>query len=111
MDKSSLCDVIRFDKDFSNASLIVFAFGDDGEYCRSVEGHWLIFAVDLMEKMVYCYCSVNKHPGSEELFELIKNVFIAPHLSFLKEKAGPLSSWESHSWVKNVRNKHKIKAI
>ena len=92
MDKSSLYDVIRSDKDFSNASVIVFAFGDDGEYCRSAEGHWLIFAVDLVDKMVYCYCSVNKHPGSEELFELIKNVFIAPHLSLLKEKPGLANS-------------------
>ena len=65
MNKGSLYDVIRSNNDFRNASVIVFAFGDDGEYCRSLEGHWLIFAVDLVKKVVYCYCSVNKHPGSQ----------------------------------------------
>jgi len=95
MNKGSLYDVIRSSGDFINASVVVFAFGDDGEYCRSLEGHWLIFAVDFVNKMVYCYCSVNKHPGSQELCELIKTVFIAPHLSFLKEKPGKLSSSEA----------------
>lgn len=60
----------------------------------SREGHWLIFAVDFMTKLVYCYCSVNKHPGSQKLCELIKTVFIAPHLSFMKEKPGQLSNSE-----------------
>ena len=92
MKKDSLYDVIRSNNDFTEASVIVFAFGDDGSYSRSAEGHWLIFAVDLMKKTVYCYCSVNRHPGANQLPELIKTVFIAPLLSFLKEKPGKLTS-------------------
>ena len=92
MKKDSLYDVIRSNNDFTEASVIVFAFGDDGSYSRSAEGHWLVFAVDLMKKTVYCYCSVNRHPGANQLLELIKTVFIAPLLSFLKEKPGKLTS-------------------
>ena len=50
MKKDSLYDVIRSNNDFAEASVIVFAFGDDGSYSRSAEGHWLIFAVDLMKR-------------------------------------------------------------
>ena len=46
--KESLYNVIRSSNDFTKAPVIVFAFGDDGEYCQSWEGHWLIFAVDLV---------------------------------------------------------------
>ena len=106
MTKGSLYDVIRSNNDFSNASVIVFAFGDDGDYCMSWEGHWLIFAVDLVNNMIYCYCSVNRHPGSQELCELIKTVFIAPHLSFMKEIPGKVSS--SKTFGKVTLNKECI---
>ena len=39
MNKGSLYDVIRSENDFINAPVLVFAFGDDGEYRRSWEGH------------------------------------------------------------------------
>ena len=64
MKKDSIYDVIRSSNDFAEAFVIVFAFGDDGSYSRSAEGHWLIFAVDLVKKTVYCYCSSNRHPWS-----------------------------------------------
>ena len=92
MNKNSHYDVIRSNNDFTEASVIVFAFGDDGSYSRSAEGHWLIFAVELVKKTVYCYCPVNRHPEANQLLELIKTVFIAPLLSFLKEKPGKLTS-------------------
>jgi hypothetical protein len=50
-----------------------------------------LYDVIRSNKMVYCYCSVNRHPGASQLLELIKTVFIAPLLSFLKEKPGKLT--------------------
>ena len=92
MKKDSLYDVIRSNNDFTEASVIVFAFDDDRSYSRSAEGRWLIFAADLVKKTVYCYCLVNRHPGANQVLELIKTVFIAPLLSLLKEKPGKLTS-------------------
>lgn len=65
-----------------------------GSYNKNLEGHWLIFGVELVNKTVYCYCSVNRHPDPRELCDLSETVFIASLLSFLKEKPGqPICFW------------------
>ena len=50
MKKDSLYDVICSNNGFTEALVIVFAFGDDGSHSRSAVGHRLIFAVELVKK-------------------------------------------------------------
>ena len=93
--------MIRSNNDFTDASVLVFAFGIDGSHIRSAEGHWLIFGVELLKKIVYCYCSINRLPEADQLLELIKTVFIAPLLFVLERKTRKVdqlpSSRESRS--------------
>ena len=38
----------------NNVSVVAFAFGDDGKYWGGAEEHCFVFAVDLVNKKVYC---------------------------------------------------------
>ena len=82
-------EIIRRHHQFINTQIITFAYGED-EFSGSVEGHWLIFAIDLKEDCVYCFCSYNAFKGAQTAFEKLLRCFIEPYLSYKKEYDGPI---------------------
>ena len=89
MTKKDLFQAIRGHYDFINAQVIVFALGED-EFSGNPDGHWIVVAVDFSCDTVYKYDSYNRQNGARTIFERVKNLFIAPHLSYLPEDDGPL---------------------
>ena len=68
MSKSDLYSVIRRHHNFSQAQVIVFAFGED-KIANGSNGHWLLFAIDFSCDKVFAYDSVNRYLGVDTAFE------------------------------------------
>lgn len=68
MSKRDLYSLIRCHHDFSQAQVIVFAFGED-KIANGSDGHWLLFAIDFSCDKVFAYDSVNRHLGVATAFE------------------------------------------